>query len=259
MTREHTEAILRVLETAYPQFYRGKSTEERRDALRLWHDMFADRDGMVVAAAVKAFIATDAKGFPPSIGQINEKLVKLTGPEALSEQEAWALVSRAIRKSGYHAAEAFAALPPVIQQVVSSPSALRTWAMTPAEDLETVVASNFMRSYRLRAAEARELLALPQDVRAVLAQGREAMHALPPPPDHDGLQRAAIARLAADREAQQREMLGSAFDDICAETPRAAFCNENEYGYAEGVRNATDGATGRANGIVNSTDTEDGL
>ena len=214
MTKEHTEAILQILETAYPQFYRGKSAEERRGALRLWHDMFAERDGMEVAAAVKAFLATDTKGFPPSIGQINEKLVRLTGPEALSEQEAWGLVSRAIRKASYHAAEAFAALPPVIQQVVASPSTLRTWAMTPAEDLETVVASNFMRSYRLRAAEARELLALPRDVRAVLTRGAEAMHALPSPPDHEGLQRRAIARLAEAREAQQRELLGETFDRL---------------------------------------------
>ena len=212
---KNTQAICKSSNSAaYPQFYRGKSAEERRGALRLWHDMFAERDGMEVAAAVKAFLATDTKGFPPSIGQINEKLVKLTGPEVLSEQEAWGLVSRAIRRASYHAAEAFAALPPVIQQVVASPSALRTWAMTPAEDLETVVASNFMRSYRLRAAEARELLALPRDVRAVLTRGAEAMHALPSPPDHEGLQRRAIARLAEAREAQQRELLGETFDRL---------------------------------------------
>ena len=249
MTKEHTEAILQILETAYPQFYRGKSAEERRGALRLWHDMFAERDGMEVAAAVKAFLATDTKGFPPSIGQINEKLVRLTGPEALSEQEAWGLVSRAIRKASYHAAEAFAALPPVIQQVVASPSTLRTWAMTPAEDLETVVASNFMRSYRLRAAEARELLALPRDVRAALTRGAEAMHALPSPPDHEGLQRRAIAQLAEAREAQQRELLGDAFDQCGAEKPSKASGLENGKVYGDGARDATDGVTGRVSGI----------
>lgn len=211
MTRQQTEMILQVLEAAYPQFYRGKSADERRAALRLWYDMFADSDGLTVAAAVKAWIATDTKGFPPSIGQIKDKLVTLTTPETLSEQEAWAQVSRAIRKSGYRAAQAFAGLPPLLQQVVASPSVLHTWAMTPADELETVVASNFMRSYRARAAQARELAALPSDIRAALDKGAQAV-SLPPPQDYDGMQRQAIAALLAERDAQQREILGEDYD-----------------------------------------------
>ena len=35
--------------------------------------MFKDDDGNQVLAAVKAFVATDTKGFPPSVGQIKQR------------------------------------------------------------------------------------------------------------------------------------------------------------------------------------------
>lgn len=199
MEREETTAIMRVLETAYPQFYAKQDAEARKDALRLWHDMFAEDSGFEVGAAVKAFIATDTKGFPPSIGQIKARLVQLKAPDMLDEAQAWNLVSKAIQRSAYHADEEFNKLPPVVRAVVSSPSMLKSWAMSDRETLQTVIASNFQRAYRARAHDAAERLALPSAIRNVLERTAE-LQTLPKRPDPAEQQRQAIRMLAESRE-----------------------------------------------------------
>lgn len=213
MEKKHTETIMQALETAYPQFYVRKTDEERRCALRLWHEMFAEDDGLTVGAAVKAFIATDTKGFPPAIGQIKDRIVKLKHPDLLDEAQAWDLVSRAIANSTYHAAEVFAKLPPVVQKVVGSPTMLRTWAASPREELQTVIASNFQRAFRARAQEAKEYLALPGDIRALL-DNAVPTRTLPELPDPERQKQAALQQLSASRETEARRILGDAYDEI---------------------------------------------
>ena len=194
MTKQETEMIIRVLEVAYPMFYRNKTADDRRDALRLWYDMFAEDSGREVGAAVKAYIATNTSGFPPDIGQIKQRIVRLKHPDILDEAQAWALVSKAIQRSTYHAAEEFEKLPSIVQKVVGSPSMLKSWAMTNRDELQTVIASNFQRAYRARAAESAERLALPSDIRSILEAAEFQL--LPDAENQDDLKRNAIRRLA---------------------------------------------------------------
>ena len=102
MTRQETGKIMDILRTAYPQYYRGQSTEELRAAVSLWAEMFAGDDVAVVAAAVKALIATDEKGFPPHIGAVKTKLRQITEAPQMEPQEAWGLVWRAVQRSAYN-------------------------------------------------------------------------------------------------------------------------------------------------------------
>lgn len=164
MTVEESGAVMDVLTVAYPSFYARQTDDEKYTAAQLWAGMFESYPVKLVLGAVKAFIATDAKGFPPSIGAIMEKVRKITEPEEMTEVEAWSLVSKALRNSIYGSKEEFAKLPPEIQSVLGDPSTLRAWAMDDSYN-ESVVSSNFMRSYRARAASVREFKALPADVR----------------------------------------------------------------------------------------------
>lgn len=168
MTREDTIKILSVLRGAYPAFYRDITKQEAESTIALWESMFDEEPYALVGAAVKAFIAGDGKGFPPSIGQIKERIRKITQPEELTEQEAWAFVSKAIKNSTYGSVEEFNKLPPEIQVVVHDPGQLRQWATSSAENLETVVASNFMRSFRAKQKATREYLALPTSVKQLM-------------------------------------------------------------------------------------------
>lgn len=168
MNKVETLELLTVLQTAYPQFYAKKSDEEMDDAVALYMDMFEDEPANLVAMAVKALIKTRTSTWPPSPGEINEKIMQITQPEEMTEQEAWALVSKAVQRSTYGSVEEFAKLPPEIQAVVHDPGQLRQWAIGSAEDLETVIASNFMRSYRAKQKSIREYIALPTSVKQMM-------------------------------------------------------------------------------------------
>ena len=168
MTREQMLDILVVMQAAYPNFYKGMNQKQADAVLDLWATMFADDPLEVVAMAVKSHIANDKKGFPPHIGAIKEAIIKLRQPDEMTEMEAWALVRKAVGNGIYGSQKEFDALPPVLQRLVGSPNQLKDWAMMDEEVVASVVASNFQRSYKARAANERELLALPADVRQVM-------------------------------------------------------------------------------------------
>ena len=168
MTFDETLTIMSVLKAAYPNYYKDMRRSDADAIVSLWVEMFKDDPVEIVAVAVKAHIATDKKGFPPHIGAIKEAIVKLKSSTEMTEMEAWALVNKATQNSTWNAKEEFDKLPPVIQRLVGSPNQLREWAMMDSATVNSVVASNFQRSYKARAANEREVLALPQDVRQTM-------------------------------------------------------------------------------------------
>lgn len=213
MTKQEIVQLMAIIREFYPTYYRNKTEEETKVSARLWWDMFREDDGMQVLAAVKAFVATDTKGFPPSVGQIKQRLVQLQMPDMPDEAEAWKQVWKAIQNSGYHSKEEFEKLHPIVQRVVGQPEMLKAWAMEKADSVQTVIASNFQRAYRARAAEAAERLALPADIRQMLDRADRTQR-LPPPPDPEESKKAAIAFLAQEREASQRKILGEEYDRL---------------------------------------------
>jgi len=169
MTRQQIGAIMDILHAAYPQFYKGMSDEENKNVLNLWATMFADDAPEVVANAVKALIC-NKKDFPPDIATVKAYIGKITQPDEMTEQEAWAFILKAVTNSAYDSAKQFKALPPVLQRLVGSPRQLWEWSQIDADQLNTVIASNFMRSYKVRAASEREVLALPADVKQFVGE-----------------------------------------------------------------------------------------
>ena len=170
MNYDETLAIMAVLKAAYPAYYRDMKRSEAEGIVSLWTEMFKDDPANMVAAAVKAYIASDTKGFPPHIGAIKDAIVKIKTPETMTEQEAWLLVKNATRNGLYGSAEEFKKLPPICQKLVGGPSQLREWAMMDSDTLNSVVASNFQRSYKVMEKREKERLALPSDVRGVIEQ-----------------------------------------------------------------------------------------
>ena len=169
MTVQETSTIMNVLNAAYPGFYAKSSDAERKQILSLWAEMFREDDVALVAAAVKALIVADASSFPPTIGQVKARLRQITTPQEMTEGEAWALVAAAIRNSAYDSRREFERLPEAARRFVGSPSQLREWASMDTGTVQSVVQSNFMRSYRARQESDRKMQAVPADVRAKLA------------------------------------------------------------------------------------------
>lgn len=165
MTKKETAQIIFLLKEYYPASFESSNLENRVQA---WHLILKDFDYKEAEAAVVAFVSTDTKGFMPSVGQIVDKITSLKAGPEMTEMEAWALVQRACKNSLYNAAEEFAKLPEVVRRIVGSHNQLRDWAMCSQDEFNTVIQSNFMRSYRARAASEKEMLKLPESVKAVL-------------------------------------------------------------------------------------------
>ena len=175
MTRQETGIIMDILATAYPRFYAGPDAPDPEKAVALWAEMFAEDDVAIVAAAVKALIATDDKGFPPHIGAVKAKVRQITQPSGMTPQEAWNLVAKAIRNSAYESREEYDKLPKDIQRLVGSPNQLRDWALMDSDTVHSVVASNFQRSFSARQKADNDFKALPRDVQAMIGTVAERM------------------------------------------------------------------------------------
>ena len=161
-----------ILRIAYPSFYKGVSEKDHGDTVFLWATMFKDDAYGLVSAAVKTFIASDEKGFPPHIGAIKAAISKLTQPEALTEAEAWNIVRG--KMSCYATRADFLSLPLVIQRAVGSASQLCQWAMTDIESMP-VIQSNFMRSYRAALEAEQQKAKIPKDVIALMDRSKQAV------------------------------------------------------------------------------------
>ena len=175
MTKKEMAEIMATMQLNYPDDFKDKSDQAVNAKINLWLMQFRDDDYMDVMAAVMAHIATDTNRFMPPVGVIKAKLTEIRLPEEMTPQEAWEMVSRATRNSTYNSGEEFAKLPPVVQRLVGSPMQLKEWAAMDTETLQSVVGSNFQRSYKVRAAKEREFLALPANVKDAMAQIADKM------------------------------------------------------------------------------------
>ena len=159
-----TNKILAVICEAYPLFLKDRNPQVTSV---LWQKLFADDPYDFVETALMAFIATDTKGFPPSVGAIKEQIRLLKQTEEMTEQEAWALVAKACANSTYNAKEEFNKLPESLRRLVGSPDQLHSWAMMDEDEVQTVIASNFQRSYRARQESQKRFDMLPSAMHEV--------------------------------------------------------------------------------------------
>lgn len=171
MNREETLKILSIVYAAYPSFTARSGSIDRETLVNLWQESFSKDSYTVVAQALKAFIDTDEKGFPPSIGQIKKNVRLLTTQESMNEMQAWSYVAKAIRNGSYSYEEEFEKLPPLVKKAVGRPSNIKEWGLLPANEVETVIQSNFMRSFRTVLQRQEQYDALPET-------GKQMMNAL---------------------------------------------------------------------------------
>lgn len=175
MNREEAAKLLALMQANYPDDFKTMSDDMLVARVRMWERIFEDDSYLEVETALLAHMASDTGRFSPPVGVIKNKLVSMRQGETMTELEAWGYVKAALRNSTYGSAAEFAKLPPVVQRLVGSPNQLREWAMMDSETVDSVVASNFQRSYKARAASEREYMALPSAVKGFVAQLAERM------------------------------------------------------------------------------------
>lgn len=171
MTRDEAKRMVAVITAAYPNWH----PENLSLTVDTWAYVLENYSYSRVSMALKAFILSDTSGFAPSIGQLIELMDRLGKGSELNEMEAWALVSNALRRSTYYAKEEFGKLPETVQRAVGSPSMLRHWAQTEVKSVESVIQSNFMRTYRQELENRGKLRRIPNTVRTALEAAGESL------------------------------------------------------------------------------------
>lgn len=81
---------------------------------------------------------------------------------------AWGLVSKALRNGTYGAVEEFNKLPPLVRQAVGMPDNLKNWATSDYQTIETVIQSNFLRTYETVVKRANEINRMPDDIKSLI-------------------------------------------------------------------------------------------
>ena len=169
VTREETIELLMMVQAAFPNY----KPPDKTVAVNTWFLMLADYPYQQVQMALKAYIATDTSGFAPSIGQIIDKMQMINSHAEQNEMEAWSLVSKALRNGNYKSREEFEKLPDLVKEAVGSPENIHNWAQSDIKSIESVIQSNFIKSYRLVVNRQKEIQKLPKEIKAMISGNKD--------------------------------------------------------------------------------------
>ena len=169
LKREETVKIIRIICDCYPNYKPNNLTE----TVDVWNMMLSDYTYEQISLALKAYILADTNGFAPSIGQLVDRVNTFSQPQELNELEAWSLVYKAIRNSGYNSEYEFSLLPDMVRKAVGTPNQLRTWAMDENFN-EQVVSSHFVRCYRSEVAKDKDFRKMPANIQSLISNNSKA-------------------------------------------------------------------------------------
>lgn len=145
MTREQTVDFIHSIVSLYPNW----KPDNLSETVNAWAWALSDYTAKQVKAALSIYMKTSNAGFAPSAAQIIGCINKIYEKDYLTEGEAWALVKKALQNGYYGCQEEFAKLPPIIQRAVGNANMIRNWSQLDSDEVNTVIMSNFQRTYRV--------------------------------------------------------------------------------------------------------------
>jgi len=152
MTREETVGLIRSIMSLYPNWKPDNLT----DTVNAWAWALEEYPAKAVKSALQIYIKTNNTGFAPSVSQIINAIYKPSESSILSEGEAWSMVKRAIQDGAYSSVERFNELPELVQKAVGDSNMIYQWSQTDSDTVNTVIMSNFQRTYRAIVQRAKE-------------------------------------------------------------------------------------------------------
>lgn len=172
MTLQETQRIVTTIAAMFPTF----KVEDKSTTLEAWNWALQDYSYNDVSQALNLYIKTSSNNFAPAVSQLIGLIRKEDDFKYPSEDEAWSMVRRACEKLDWNdPAKEYNKLPDIIQRTIVIPGNLKEWAMLDMDDFETVISSNFKRSYRAAIEQSKELNKMPADVRERVESARKKM------------------------------------------------------------------------------------
>lgn len=166
MTRDEIKTLLKGMSMAYPNY----KPIDLTGTADLWAALMADYSYREASDALQSYICSDVSGFAPSIGQLIAMIQTVRGKDEMTPLEAWAVVYKAICRSGYDAEAEFSKLPPLCQQAVGNPSNLEEWSQMDIPVVQSVAQSHFVRVYDTLLKSKQQADRMPKPIRDRIAQ-----------------------------------------------------------------------------------------
>lgn len=165
MNEKQVLMILSILKANYGFWAKGLTQQDIDALVMLWLKQFEDYNPNIVANAIQSIIATDTSDYPPNIAKIKQMCSTLINGNKLTEQEAWHCVRKALPNASVQAKYDWEHFPREVQELCT-PSDLVQWGChTDEKQIDTVIASNFMRSYREKVSQNKQQDLLPNSVK----------------------------------------------------------------------------------------------
>lgn len=89
MTQDEVRKLLVLLKEYYPNSFIHHTAEGSKLIYSVWLETFKDEDNKLVQTAVLKLIQENTTNFAPTIGQIREKMLELTGIRIMTADEVW--------------------------------------------------------------------------------------------------------------------------------------------------------------------------
>jgi DNA-binding NarL/FixJ family response regulator len=169
MTREEVKTLLGILQVNYRSHFKDITPNEMKEMLDFWHMMLSENDSAKTFNALKAIITTDINPFPPTIGQINNKVYEMFAPKQITEQEIVKAIKRAISNGNYHAQSEWEDLPKEAQSLCSA-SQIRSWASQDESVVDSVIMSLVTRGYQNSLKAQKNTDMLPNSVKVQISE-----------------------------------------------------------------------------------------
>jgi len=174
LTREETLKVLSVLNAYYPNDFintsgNTKEADRNRNVItNIWMKQFENNTYQEVSNAIHAHIANDIYGKAPTVGKIKAYL-QSTQNVYMTPIEAWNILSNAVCHSS-NMEDAYEKLPKEIKVCVT-PEQMYTWGFkTDSKTFETVISSNFQRSFLAKQQYISQMDNIPDTVKISLRE-----------------------------------------------------------------------------------------
>ena len=160
MTRDNVIAILGILKTAYPKFYKEMKKTEAEETISLWQEMFSDTDIRILTIAVKRLITHFE--FPPTIADVKKEILKITTKQE-NNIDYWQEVLKMMSNSLYMKKEEFDNYSDICKRFFGNVDNLRSYGEMEKQEVINNIQPRFLKYAENYQKEKNENMRLPND------------------------------------------------------------------------------------------------
>lgn len=163
--------LIYITKATYPRAFERFTQADYSNMELAWSMVLGEYSYEQAAMGLRTFLASDSKGFPPSVGQIVECMRKASKrPEdEMLAAEAWEMVWKAIGDVKWdNPEEEYNKLPKKVQKIIGSAASLVEMAKMNTNDVLIGEKARFVHQYDAYTERENDYAKIPQEVRAKL-------------------------------------------------------------------------------------------